>query len=122
MTELRFPRLPLYQGWGRPMRVESNVDSLVLLEGTPPQDLNGVFSAGKLLILKEDDLPYAVDAVTLETLGRFDYDGRVKAQRLSAHAKIDPVADTVLTYGNQARGDGTLDMAFYEFDRDGNIL
>lgn len=207
MTELRFPKLPLYQGWGRPMRVESSVDSLVLLEGSPPQDLNGawykvgpdrqfptlhgddvfidgegmvhmfrfdhgavsyrsrwvrnarflaqekagrslfgeyrntfdkdplasdisggtantnaIFSAGKVLILKEDDLPYAVDPVTLETLGRFDYDGRVKAERLSAHAKNDPVADTVLTYGNQAKGDGTLDMAFYEFDRDGNIL
>lgn len=208
MAALRFPKIPLYQGWGHPLRVESTIDSLELLAGTPPQELNGtwyrvgpdrqfppmhgkdvfidgegmahmfrfdhgtvsyrsrwirtarfkaqekagrslfgeyrnpfdkdpaakdirggtantnaIFSAGKLLILKEDDLPYVVDPLTLETLAsRFDYDGRIKADRLSGHAKIDPVSDTVLTYANQAMGDGTLDMAFYELDRQGNVL
>lgn len=206
MTELRFPKLPLYEGWGKPMRVESDVASLVLLEGTPPEGLDGtwykvgpdrqfppmhgddVFIDGegmahmfrfrdgavsyrsrwvrnarflaqekagrslfgeyrntfqkdpiaadisggtantnavmcrdKLLILKEDDLPYALDPDTLETLGHFDYDGQVKAKRLSAHPKIDPVANTVLNFGNQAEGDGTLDMVYYEFDSEGRV-
>ncbi len=206
MKAPHFPNLPLYQGWGRPMRVESSVDSLVLLDGTPPEGLNGswykvgpdrqypprhgddvfidgegmahvfhfdrgtvsyrsrwirnarflaqekagrslfgeyrnpfdkdpsardisggtantnaVLCGDQILILKEDDLPYAVHPKTLETIGRFDYGGKVKAQRLSAHPKIDPVADSVLNYGNQAKGDGTLDMAFYEFDQEGNI-
>lgn len=207
MTELRFPKLPLYQGWGRPMRVESDVASLVLLEGSLPEGLEGswykvgpdrqfppmhgddVFIDGegmvhmfrfhdgavryrsrwvrnarflaqeeagrslfgeyrnpfqkdviaadisggtantnavmcrdKILILKEDDLPYALDPDTLETLGHFDYDGQVKAQRLSAHPKLDPVANTVLNFGNQAEGDGTLPTAFYEFDSEGRVI
>lgn len=207
MTELRFPKLPLYEGWGKPMRVESDVASLVLLEGAPPEGLDGtwykvgpdrqfppmhgddVFIDGegmahmfrfhdgavsyrsrwvrnarflaqekadrslfgeyrnpfqkdpiaadisggtantnavmcrdKVLILKEDDLPYALDPDTLETLGHFDYDGQVKAMRLSAHPKLDPVANTVLNYGNQAMGDGTLDMAYYEFDSEGRVI
>lgn len=206
MTELRFPKLPLYQGWGKPMRVESDIASLELLVGTPPKGLEGtwykvgpdrqfppyhgddvfidgegmvhmfrfddgavsyrsrwvrtarflaqeragrslfgeyrntfdkdpaaadisggtantnaVMCSDKLLILKEDDLPYAMDPDTLATIGHFDYGGKVKAQRLSAHAKIDPVADSVLNFANQAKGDGTLDMAFYEFDAEGNI-
>jgi carotenoid cleavage dioxygenase len=206
MTETRFPDLPLYQGWGRPMRVESDVASLALLEGATPEGLRGTWykvgpdrqfppmhgddvfidgegmvhmfrfsdskvsyrsrwvrtarflaqeAAGrslfgeyrntfdkdplaseigggtantnvalcgdKVLIFKEDDLPYAVAPDTLETLGRFDYEGKVSSLRLSAHPKIDPVADSVLNFGNQARGDGTLDMAFYEFDMEGGI-
>jgi carotenoid cleavage dioxygenase-like enzyme len=207
MPELRFPDLPLYRGWGRPMRVESDVSSLPLLQGSLPQGLvgtmykvgpdrqfppmhgddvfidgegmthmfrfsdgavsyrsrwvrnarflaqekagrslfgeyrnpfmkdpeardvsggtantNAIYTDGKILILKEDDLPYALDPDTLATLGRYDYGGKVKAERLSAHPKVDPVSSTILTYGNQAKGDGTLDMAYYEFDLEGNVL
>ncbi|MFS2162533.1 carotenoid oxygenase family protein [Variovorax sp. Varisp62] len=206
MPDVRFSKLPLYQGWGRPMRVESDVSLLALLEGEPPRDLNGtlykvgpdrqfpprhgddafidgegmvhsfrfhegavsyrsrwvrndrfraqekagrslfgeyrntfdkdpsaadvhggtantnaVLCRDKLLVLKEDDLPWALDPHTLETLGRFDYDGQVKALRLTAHPKIDPVADTLLSFGNQAKGDGTSDMVFYEFDHEGRV-
>lgn len=207
MTELRFPDLPIYKGWGRPMRVETTNDALVLLQGTPPAGLNGtmykagpdrqfppmhgrdlfidgegmvhmfrlheggasyrsrwvkserfnaqkaagrslfgeyrvpydrdpsaadvndstantstVFSAGKVLVLKEDGLPHEVDPDTLETIGRFDYGGKVKSKTMSAHPKLDPVTDTMLTYGNMAKGVGTLDVAFYEFDHEGNVL
>src|SRR5262249_29366753 len=44
-----------------------------------------MYHAGKVLVLKEDDLPYEVDPDTLETRGRYDYGGQIKAVSLSAH-------------------------------------
>lgn len=81
-----------------------------------------VYHGGKLLVLKEDDMPYEIDADTLETRRRYTYEGRVKALRLSAHPKLDMVKDTVLNFSHQAKGDGSPDTAFYEIDRDGNIV
>lgn len=207
MTEVRFPKLPIYQGWGQPMRVESDVSSLELLEGKTPEGLEGTwyrvgpdrqfppmhgddvftdgegmvhmfrfddgrvdyrsrwvrnarfvaqqkagrslfgeyrnlfnkdplaaevhggtantnatYLGGKLLIYKEDDMPYEVDPDTLETISRYTYEGRVTAQRLSAHPKMDFVKDTVLNFSHQAKGDGTLDTVFYEIDRHNKIV
>ena len=36
-----FPDLPLYRGWGAPLRVESDVRDLELVSGEVPTDLNG---------------------------------------------------------------------------------
>ena len=158
--EIRFPGIPLYEGWGEPLRVESTISGLETISGTVPESLNGtwyragpdrqyppmngddifidgegmahmfrfdrghveyrsrwvrnerfvlqerarrslfgryrnrytndpsvkgaqmgtantnlIFHAGKLLVLKEDDLPYEMDRDTLETKGRYDFNG-----------------------------------------------
>lgn len=83
---------------------------------------NATYLGGKLLIYKEDDMPYEVDPDTLETIGRYTFDGRVTAQRLSAHPKMDLVNDTIVNFSHQAKGDGTPDTVLYEFDRDNNII
>lgn len=203
----RFPDIPIYQGWGHPVRIEATVEGMELLQGELPAGLNGtcykvgpdrqfppkhgsdvftdgegmvfmfrfdhgrvdylcrwvrnarflaqkkagrslfgeyrnlfnkdplaadvhggtantnaIYLGGKLLILKEDDMPYEVNPDTLETIGRYTYDGRVTAQRLSAHPKMDLVNDTVLNFSHQAKGDGTPDTVFYEFDRSNKII
>ena len=46
---------------------------------------------GKMLVLKEDALPYHIDPYTLETLGRWDFHGKWTATSMSAHPKIDPI-------------------------------
>ncbi|MEY4760929.1 MAG: hypothetical protein RLZZ200_785 [Pseudomonadota bacterium] len=202
--EIVFPDIPLYQGWGKPLRVESHVEGLELVEGHLPVGLRGtwyragpdrqypsmlpddvfidgegmahmfrfedghvsyrsrwvrsarfvaqekarrslfgryrnpfdvdaeaagvnggtanttmVFHAGRLVVLKEDDLPYAMDPDTLETLGRTDYDGAVSSVSLSAHPKVDWLTNECITYSFQASGPGTRDMAVYIFGSDG---
>ena len=77
-----------------------------------------VFHAGHLYALKEDDLPYRIDPQTLATLGRDDIGGAVDAVSLTAHPKVDPVTDELLTFSYQARGDATRDIAFYVFGPD----
>ena len=49
-----------------------------------------VWHAGRLLMTKEDGRPYRVDPHTLATLGRYDFDGRLKSATVTAHVRIDP--------------------------------
>lgn len=202
--EITFPDIDLYKGWGHPMRTESNVEGLELVEGHLPPELQGtwyrggadrqyppmdgedifidgegmahmirfddghvtyrsrwvhtprfelqarhkrslfgryrnrytadplaaetspgtantnmLFHAGKLYVLKEDDLPYEIDPDTLETGRQSDLDGQVSAVSLTAHHKVDWVSGELLTYSYQAKGDSTTDFAIYIFDANG---
>ena len=49
-----------------------------------------VWHAGRLLMAKEDGRPYRVDPRTLETLGSYDFAGKLKSQTMTAHVRIDP--------------------------------
>ena len=203
---VRFPKLPLYDGFGAPMRLESDLRDCEISYGVIPKDLNGVlyrcgpdrqyppldgddifidgdgkvvmfrfenghvdfktryvrterfllqekhrralfgryrnrytrdpiakgcnpgtantnvvWHAGKLLALKEDDLPIEIDPYTLETIRRYDYDGGIKSVWLSAHPHLDQTTNELLTFAYQAKGDGTTDMAYYVIGPDGKV-
>ena len=203
---VRFPESPLFQGWGAPVRSETDARDLEVVQGAIPAGLNGawfrcgpewqypnrfgeeifidgegmvhafrfedghvdykcrwvhtqrfelqakarrslfgryrnrytndpsvegasmgtantnlIWHAGKLLALKEDDLPYEIDPDTLETLGKYDYGGQVKAVSMSAHPKVDWITNELLTYSYQAKGDATTDVVFYVIGPDGKV-
>ena len=203
---IRFPDVPVYQGWGAPVRLESELRDLEIVAGRVPEDLNGtlyrcgpdpqyppmrgdsvfidgeglaamfrfdrghvdfrsryirnerftlqekarrslfgryrnrytddasvagknrgtantnaVWHGGKLLILKEDSLPWEVDPDTLETVREWNYDGAVRAVSLTAHPKLDLETGELLTFSYQAKGDATTDVAFYIVDKHGKI-
>ena len=80
-----------------------------------------LWHAGRLMALKEDDLPFEVDPDTLETRAKTDLDGQVTAASLSAHPKVDWVTGELLTYSYQAKGDATRDFAIYIFNPDGSL-
>jgi carotenoid cleavage dioxygenase len=77
---------------------------------------------GKLLVLKEDSLPYSIDPHTLETLGRWDFYGKYTATSMSAHPKIDPISGEMIAYGYQAKGDLSDDIAVYTMNPQGHIV
>lgn len=76
---------------------------------------------GKMLVMKEDSLPWHIDPHTLETRGLWNFDGRYQAVSMSAHPKIDPVTGEMICYGYQAKGDLTNDVAVYTVNRHGVI-
>jgi carotenoid cleavage dioxygenase len=41
VPEVVFPDIPLYQGWTAPLRIESDLKDLELVQGSVPKDLNG---------------------------------------------------------------------------------
>lgn len=83
---------------------------------------NIVYWNGKLLALKEDSPPYAMDPATLETLGLWDFDGQLPALTFTAHPKFDPITREMVCFGYEAKGDGTPDVCYYVIGNDGKFV
>ena len=81
-----------------------------------------IWHAGRLLATKEDGLPYQMDPETLETLGRLDWDGRLRTKTVSAHPKIDPCTGEMLFYGYEASGEASRDMSLCVADAQGRLV
>ena len=77
---------------------------------------------GKMMVLKEDSLPYLIDPHTLDTHGTWDFYGKYKATSMSAHPKIDPMTGEMIAYGYQAKGDLTDDVAVYTMNPKGRVI
>lgn len=83
---------------------------------------NVVFWRGVLLALKEDGPPFAMDPMTLETIGRYDFDGQVKSPTFTAHPKFDPLTGEMVCFGYEAGGngnDGSCEVVVYTISPDG---
>ncbi len=81
-----------------------------------------IWHAGRLFATKEDGLPYEIDPETLDTIGRYDWNGRLRTKTVSAHPKVDPRTGELLFYGYEASGDASRDMSFCVADEDGNLV
>ena len=83
---------------------------------------NIVFWRGVLLATKEDGPPFAMDPATLETLGRYDFEGQVLSPTFTAHPKFDPVTGEMVCFAYEAGGngnDGSCDVVVWTIDKDG---
>lgn len=67
---------------------------------------NILFWRGMLLATKEDGPPFAMDPVTLETIGRYDFEGQIRSPTFTAHPKFDPDTGEMVCFGYEAGGDG----------------
>lgn len=76
---------------------------------------------GQLLALKEDSPPYAMDPITLETKGLYDFEGQLPSLTFTAHPKFDPATSEMVCFGYEARGDGTPDICYYNVTPDGKF-
>ncbi|KAH8904646.1 carotenoid oxygenase [Coniochaeta sp. PMI_546] len=83
---------------------------------------NVVHFNGKLLALKEDAPPYALDPETLETIGLETFNGQLPSLTFTAHPKFDPDTNEMICFGYEARGDGTPDVCYYRIAADGTFL
>lgn len=83
---------------------------------------NITFWRGMLLASKEDGPPFAMDPVTLETLGRYDFEGQIKTPTFTAHPKFDPETGEMICFAYEAGGngnDGSLDVVVWTINADG---
>ena len=76
----------------------------------------------RLLALKEDSLPYAMDPATLETIGVDNFEGQFTAKTFTAHPKVCPDTGNFLAFSYRARGENSTDMAYFEFDASGRKI
>lgn len=82
---------------------------------------NVIGHAGRLYALKEDSPAVVMDPVTLETLGYWDFDGRMTGETFTAHPKIDPETGQMIAFGYAAKGLLTRDIVYYEISPEGEL-
>ncbi len=80
------------------------------------------FHAGRLFMSKEDGLPYRIDPRTLETVGRWDYRGKLRSETLTAHPKIDPKTGELFLFGYEAAGLATPTIAYCIVSPEGELV
>ena len=83
---------------------------------------NIIYWGGNLLALAERGLPYALDPDTLETRGADPYGGQVVAKTFTAHPKVDPHKNELVTWSYSAKGLSTPDICTYSVDPNGRIF
>lgn len=76
---------------------------------------------GRLLALREDSPPVAMDPLTLETVGNWDFEGTLPGPTFTAHPKIDPETGQLLAYGFAAKGLYSRDVCYYEISPQGRV-
>jgi carotenoid cleavage dioxygenase-like enzyme len=76
----------------------------------------------RLFSLKEDGLPWELDPDTLATIGRYNFDGKLKSQTFSAHSKRDHETGVLYFFGAESNGEGTPDIAYGAVDASGRLL
>jgi carotenoid cleavage dioxygenase len=96
-------------------------DASVQGKGRGVNNTTPIYHGGQLLALKEDSRAMALDPHTLETLGEWDYHGKLRSQTMTAHTRLDPDTGELFFFGYEAGGLATRDVAFCIADRQGKL-
>jgi carotenoid cleavage dioxygenase-like enzyme len=107
----------LFGAYRNPLTDDPSVKGMI--RGTA--NTNVIGHAGRLYALKEDSPAVVMDPVTLETLGYWNFDGKMTGETFTAHPKIDPVTGQMIAFGYAAKGLLTRDIVYYEIDPEGNL-
>jgi carotenoid cleavage dioxygenase-like enzyme len=83
---------------------------------------NVLIHNGVLLALREDSPPVAMDPVTLQTIGNWDFHGTLPGPTCSAHCKIDPLTGNLVGFGYAAKGDFSRDAVYFEVSPQGRVI
>jgi carotenoid cleavage dioxygenase-like enzyme len=81
-----------------------------------------IWHGGHLLMAKEDGRPYKVDPETLETIGSWDYGGKLKSLTMTAHPRIDPETGEMFFYGYEADGFCSKTISYCIANADGELV
>lgn len=81
-----------------------------------------IWHAGTLLLAKEDGRPYRVDPRTLATIGVHDFNGKLRSQTMTAHARVDPESGELFLFGYEADGLASSRIAYFIIDAQGQLI
>ncbi len=102
----------LYRGFGTAFPGDRLRRGLML---EPPVNVSVYEWGGKLLAFGEQSLPFELNHETLQTVGEYDFDGKLnEVSPFSAHAKVDPANGNLLNFGVSFSAKQPM-MNVYEF-------
>jgi len=102
---------------GNPM----NADPKVAEEHYNTANTHVVWHGNKLLALMEGTIAVELEPDTLNTVGNFDYEGKVSGP-ITAHPKFDDQSGEMVFFGNQAKGPFSEFLRLNIADRHGNLI
>ena len=71
----------------------------------------------ELLALRSEVNPH-----TLQTVGKWDFGGKLRSETFTAHPRVDPITGELFFFGYEAGGLCTLDVAYGVADAEGNLV
>jgi carotenoid cleavage dioxygenase len=83
---------------------------------------NVILHGGVLLALWEGAKPFALDPVTLESIGNWDFHGTLPGPTCSAHCAVDSVTGNLVGFGFAAKGEFTTDTVYFEVSPEGRVI
>lgn len=81
-----------------------------------------IWHGGRLLALKEDSRAVEVHPESLDTIGVFDYGGKLRSETMTAHPRLDPDTGELHFFGYEASGLASRDIAYCVADRSGKLI
>lgn len=81
-----------------------------------------VWHGGRLFMTKEDGRAWEINPHTLETIGKWDYRGKLRSQTMTAHPRIDPRTGEMFFFGYEAAGLCSKTIAYCVADADGELV
>jgi carotenoid cleavage dioxygenase-like enzyme len=79
-----------------------------------------VWHGGKMLIMEEGHYPYEIDPITLESIGSYNFDGKLNTA-MTAHPKLDPVTGEMVFFAYMSSGPFEPDVSIYKVNAAGEL-
>ncbi len=103
-----------------PLETDPKLLEFVLNDKQGVANTNVIWHGGRLLLLTEGFMPFEMDPKTLESLGTWDFYGKLKTS-MTAHSRRDPRTDEMLFYSYWTTGPFTEGMELHKVSKDGFI-
>ena len=109
----------VYRGFGTSFPGDKTRRNVML---EPPVNVSVYRYANRLLAFGEQSMPVAMDPITLESQGDYDFNGSISdITPFAAHAKTDPANGHLLNFGVSFSATEPM-LNIYEFDATGEML
>lgn len=99
--------------WDRHPCIRAAIDSTA--------NTNVIYWANRLLALEEGANPYEIHPDTLDTLRYDPFYDQIKSKAFTAHPKVDPFSEELVTFGYEAKGTGSDDVITWSLGQDGKV-
>jgi carotenoid cleavage dioxygenase-like enzyme len=108
--------------YGRYRNPYTDDETVQFKPGRSAANTTPIFHAGRLLATKEDGRPMQMDPDTLETLGEYDFGGKLRSETVTAHVRMDDDTGEMFIYGYQAGGLATKDISYGIVNPEGELV
>lgn len=101
-----------------PFDCEPEYSDFVLTDREGLANTSTIWHGGRLLVMEEGHRPYEIDPVTLESIGSWDFRGKLRTA-MTAHPKVDPNTGEMVFFAYMASGAFSADVMVHKVDAAG---